>query len=97
MLVLAMEFSRDRNSPAARAGPDRTEVAGVAASPPEVSRAAPPDNGTEVGPTHPPVTERPEPAIGGVSGGAQASDRLGCASGPPPGRVAGRWHSLERR
>ena len=40
-----------------------------AASPPEVSRAAPPDNGTEVGPTPPPATERSKPAIGGVREG----------------------------
>jgi hypothetical protein len=40
-----------------------------AASPPQVSRAAPPDNGTEVGPTPPPATERSEPAIGGVCEG----------------------------
>ena len=40
-----------------------------AASPPKVSRAAPPDNGTEVGPTPPPATERSKPAIGGVRGG----------------------------
>jgi hypothetical protein len=45
MLVLAMEFSRER------------------------ARAAPPDNGTEVGPTTLRPTERPEPAIGGVRGG----------------------------
>ena len=68
MLVLAMEFSRDRNGPAARAGPDRTEVAenGVAS---RAAGAAPPDNGTEVGPTPPPTTERPKPAISGVREG----------------------------
>jgi hypothetical protein len=68
MLVLAMEFSRDRTTRRG-GGSDRTEDAGVPASPPGAAGAVPPDNGTEVGPTPPPTTERSKPAIGGVREG----------------------------
>jgi hypothetical protein len=49
--------------------------------------AAPPDNGTEVGPTIPPVTERPEPAIGGVREGL----RRVIDSDVPPDHHPGGW------
>jgi hypothetical protein len=56
-----------------------------------------PDNGTEVGPTHPPAAERSKPAIGGVREGLR---RVIDSDVPPdlhPERAEGRWHSLERR
>jgi hypothetical protein len=68
MLVLAMEFSRDRTTHRA-GGSDRTEVAGRAGVASRCRGAVPPDNGTEVGPTPPPTTERSKPAIGGVREG----------------------------
>src|SRR5215213_1623334 len=71
--------------PPSRARPDRTEVAGTA-SPPGRG-AAPPDNGTEVGPTLPPRHREAGACDGWGSGGSQASDRLGCASDLHPGRV----------
>jgi hypothetical protein len=66
MLVLAMEFSRDRTARRRRTGSHGGRRNGVAS---KVRGAAPPDNGTEVGPTPPPTTERPEPAISGVREG----------------------------
>ena len=44
----------------------------------------PPDNGTEVGPTFPRGHREAGACDRCGSGGSQASDRLGCASGPPP-------------
>src|SRR5215212_2746797 len=72
----------------------RSPACGVAS---RVRGAAPPDNGTEVGPTPPPTTERPKPAISGAREGLR---RVIDSDVPPdhhPVWVAGRWHSLERR
>src|SRR5918997_5617868 len=49
--------------------------------------AAPPDNGTEVGPTPPPTTERPKPAISGVREGL----RRVIDSDVPPDHHPGGW------
>jgi hypothetical protein len=51
------------------------------------ARAAPPDNGTEVGPTHPPATERSKPAIGDVREGLR---RVIDSDVPPNLRPGGR-------
>ena len=51
------------------------------------ARAAPPDNGTEVGPTPPPATERSKPAIGDVREGL----RRVIDSDVPPDHHPGGW------
>ena len=84
-----MEFSRDRNGPASRAGPGshggRRRTGGASGwcgscAPGQRNRGRPdsPSRHREVETCH-----------RWRSRGSQASDRLGCASGPPPGMDGG--------
>src|SRR5918994_6730870 len=88
MLVLAMEFSRDRTTHRA-GGPDRTEVAGRAGVASRCSGSCAPGQRNRGRPDPPSGRREVETCHRWRSGGSQASDRLGCASGPPPGTGGG--------